>query len=756
MIGCVSYNFAGLESEKAVVQNPIVKQYPKTQKIKNQNDFGRSSARPVPINLTSSIPQLTLPDSLVKVALYPDFRKMPNQKDKEDSPPGTPEMGMTGAPTPEPTSRDPNQVLGNTNQAMLDNSSMEVDPPTPSDPKLQSSPYGSDGTGTLSNADDPSMDRGFSKSTQANQQPVNCQNFQARSRNRQPKATSRMTKPVTGKGQTNPVPRANIPPMEATQTPEPYQTCNSHSNNSPADVSHKKYRFGLSISRIAAIEEGGLTPNEVTSFFSCLSELDPQCMILNHKNDTNKATPVSDMMKCQRLYLEPFVDYSTIRWGKPTENKTRTSILFYVASDLIPPNINMLRQHESFDSIIRAGKCTVQKTCLHQAQAKTLGYFGGKDPQHTNRDELAHRLSQHLEKYSTRFLPVQVIASNVINKQHTTRMCTVLVGAKDLEAAQKILKTHPLPTPEFILHSWKRSFPEDFSNRIKQHVMVVSQSRALKLVDCTPENLACLREELQNSDIIPKIVDIAAAAHFATSGTVYIQYIYAHHQAAEAWLTAVLAKHNITEATIATTGRPGSVMTAATATTYGTASNRTTKDSPPAASVFDTLFPPSEITTTTTPSSAPLPPVSNSMPLKRRSFLDAVKQSGSSAEDDSDTSSISTTHRSNRSTKTERENKELREHIVKQDEELAALKLQLAQLQQMMSQMALQLSGQDPRASPIEPQTLNLESELREPTGNPTTPPGPKRRRSTGTPISNIYHTPNEQSHSPKSNEKHD
>ena len=102
---------------------------------------------------------------------------MPFQEDKEDSPSGTPEMGMTGAPTPESVSRDPNQDLGNTNQAKLNNPSMEVDPPTPPDPKLQSSPYGSDSNGTPSNVDDPSMDRGFSKSTQANQQPVNCQKF---------------------------------------------------------------------------------------------------------------------------------------------------------------------------------------------------------------------------------------------------------------------------------------------------------------------------------------------------------------------------------------------------------------------------------------------------------------------------------------------------------------------------------------------------------------------------------------------------
>jgi len=89
----------------------------------------------------------------------------------------------------------------------------------------------------------------------------------------------------------------------------------------------------------------------------------------------------------------------TIQWGKPSEGQAKTVLSFYIASDIITPSLKELREDQAMANFLQATQCTMVSHALTESHTQVLCYFAGKDIQHTYRQDLHHRLANHLQQH---------------------------------------------------------------------------------------------------------------------------------------------------------------------------------------------------------------------------------------------------------------------------------------------------------------------------------------------------------------------
>lgn len=77
---------------------------------------------------------------------------------------------------------------------------------------------------------------------------------------------------------------------------------------------------------------------------------------------------------------------------------------------MIQHNLQELRDCSVVMEWLKAGKCTMQPHSLSESMSKPVGYLIGKDPRHTNKQELQARITQHLHSLQDmRAVNIQVI-----------------------------------------------------------------------------------------------------------------------------------------------------------------------------------------------------------------------------------------------------------------------------------------------------------------------------------------------------------
>ena len=115
-------------------------------------------------------------------------------------------------------------------------------------------------------------------------------------------------------------------------------------------------------------------------------------------------------------------------------------------------------------------------------------------------------------------------------EQFTVRMCTAVVGNKDVKALTQTLHSHPFKQLELIPFSWKRKDLKAYTSKLQDHDKITRLSSAFRVeqLDQT-EGLQNIKDVLQmHDDTSPYIVNIALAIHADTTGVTYVQYISTH------------------------------------------------------------------------------------------------------------------------------------------------------------------------------------------------------------------------------------
>jgi hypothetical protein len=108
------------------------------------------------------------------------------------------------------------------------------------------------------------------------------------------------------------------------------------------EATSKTNTVGVKMVRIGKTGSTGYTPGNVSFFFTMLGRIDKTAVVLNSRNEKASAKTVAEMEQMNAIDYKGFLDMRTDSWGGPTENKTKTVWMCYIASDALQPNLQQL------------------------------------------------------------------------------------------------------------------------------------------------------------------------------------------------------------------------------------------------------------------------------------------------------------------------------------------------------------------------------------------------------------------------------
>jgi hypothetical protein len=286
---------------------------------------------------------------------------------------------------------------------------------------------------------------------------------------------------------------------------------------------------GIKMVRIGKSGNTGWCPGDVSYFFEMLRRIDPSAIVMNARRENSSAMTVKEVETMSALDYKGYLDMRNDAWGKPTENKMKTAWMCHVATDLLTPQLQQLRDDRKVQEYLKQGDITMQFTKLHESNSKVAFHFANKDPKYTNRIDLEERVQKHVNRFSNKVIPIHVLNMGVSGKNFGTRMCTAVVGGKDIRKVESILKEHPFTELEIIPFSWKFQDNEGYTRRLKEHEGVLKLCKAIKMeemnVSDEMEEFKTLMAADQNYQYV---IDIFPAIHAQRTGIIYVQYISEH------------------------------------------------------------------------------------------------------------------------------------------------------------------------------------------------------------------------------------
>ena len=323
-------------------------------------------------------------------------------------------------------------------------------------------------------------------------------------------------------------PMLNVPPMGMPHNPNEFMEV-QYRDSGATNASNKATVVGVLITRILP-RDSRFSVDDIQFLFRLISHVDPEAMVMNHKMTFRTARKVQALASktLARMDYNGLMDIQSTPWGSRAERKSRSTMLFWIASDVIRPNLRELREDSNIQAYLKECHCTMTSTTLKESRSKVIGLFEGKDPRHSNRHELSARISTHLQTYGKghdkRPIPVHVTSLN----ESGVPVLGFAVGISDSARVRAILRDHPFTMTGIILHDWKRTNRSEFDVRIQQHHAICKSSAAFKLQDMDPSALPAFRNHLATSSAKEVIIDVCSAVHSARTGVCYVQYLQAH------------------------------------------------------------------------------------------------------------------------------------------------------------------------------------------------------------------------------------
>ena len=497
----------------------------------------------------------------------------------------------------------------------------------------------------------------------------------------------------------------------------------------------KQHRTGVLISR----ETPSKAPYHVEDLQCCfdiIQQIDPKAIVLNHMNDSNSARLISALAGPNMTSMDynGFCDIQTFPWGNPREGKFKTTMLFWIASDIITGTLKELRDDSNFKEMLRLGNCRVQPSTLHESRSRMIGLFMGKDPAHSNRHELRQRMEMHLQLNSGSKESVQV---NVVPfTEFGVRTLGFAVGLRHEAKVKKILANHPFTELDVILNAWKRSNREEYHKRILQHGSICKQSTAFKLVNVDPE-LAVhpFRQTIMDSDVSTFVVDVCTAVHSNASGVCYVQYLRPHRDAVLAAIQEVIRSMDLD---------PGKKFQSQPELVNPDASQAPTRASDATGGTATATLPTSKWASIVADGTAPVTdrthaPIPRVIATPPRSFTRAMRTATTSPLDDCSVATPKTSNSGgsggNSTLSSRGSGKTAREWQLEQEndtlkEDFAGMKHQMAQmqafhnqqLQEMHAAYQHQINNQQAQISQLQSMMAQLQHSLQQ-AGHPPPPP---------------------------------
>ena len=338
---------------------------------------------------------------------------------------------------------------------------------------------------------------------------------------------------------------------------------------------------GILLTRVGPRKEIERKSINMGDILTALLAIDPHAFLLPHNRDPSCMVKIQTMLKTGQDYTT-FMDITRTNWGKPTDNKTRIAMSFYVASDIIIDGLEVIKKSRQFQDLLGKYKLTLLPHNLLQSDSKAVAFFSGKSPVHTWQDDLRRRFKLYLDTYlqDTKAvlnifgedaevpteIPFYFKVTTLRNKTTKTSAVSLYVGRNHISLMQTLLEKVPFPDVQLILFTQRRHAPDIFAKQIFLHHMLCEKSRAVKLQDTTEEFRLAIAHEIREDDVVGEhIIDVAEASSTAKEGTLYIQCVEEQKPLVITYVREFLEAYakqnpNDTHASIvlATTGRAGS------------------------------------------------------------------------------------------------------------------------------------------------------------------------------------------------------
>ena len=480
-----------------------------------------------------------------------------------------------------------------------------------------------------------------------------------------------------------------------------------------------KCTFGVQFNRTGPSADVSLAPQDLKSLCRIICKIDSTATCLGHAK--------TDSKKFARLANEPNVNCASlwntiaVDWGSPADDQAKVMFSFYISSNTIP-NLKALREDGDFDRYLKSGNLRVSPHDLLETESSNVGFFIGKAPTHTWKQDLSDRFSAHIKAVANLEVTSQVKTTRVTADGVSAQACSLFVGKRDLLAVQHVLEQHPFQDCEMAMHDWRRNrnptLKTAHSNAVTIHNIMSgpAKSRAVKLIGAVPAFVDSLRNATPAAEEVKdKVIDIARVAHTHRTGTVYLNCLQENKDTVSAWLTGHMS-HHWTEPTsppkIAEAfDRSGSVAegTINSAAAETTATNITFKNQ----HLLGTCAP--------TAPPAPAPCIARTVPAAivtdKKSFAEAL-QSGASARASPITTasgfnSTTGSQKSSRELELEQENAALQQQANVQSSQMQELQHQMQNMNQQMEYLLQHIMGR------VEPLRKKIDTK---PTPNKTSP----------------------------------
>ena len=285
-------------------------------------------------------------------------------------------------------------------------------------------------------------------------------------------------------------------------------------------IEAKAYRFGVICTRKGGAESSSFTAQEINATFKLTAEVAPTAFVLSHDNDSNRAFPIT---KLKVSDWTTFLDMQCMQWGKADDNQFKGMFSFWLATDDIKPNLEELGNNNKLSKFLKESNMTMTTHRLHESIGRNVGFFLGKDPAHTWRDDPAERIRAHWRKNRNEDAPpLHVKKTTIRTRSESAWTVSLFVGDKDADAFTEVLGDMSNSLPSFIPMELKRKNQEDFDNQLKIHNNIVAVGTAVKITEAS----RAFRQELQKHAgkyWKGKVIDVASTSHTPTSGTLYVQ-----------------------------------------------------------------------------------------------------------------------------------------------------------------------------------------------------------------------------------------
>ena len=301
---------------------------------------------------------------------------------------------------------------------------------------------------------------------------------------------------------------------------------------------------GILLSRMGPYHELEKYPIPFIAIFEALMTIDPQAAIVPANRDPAKATGLLVLLRTAQDY-KTMMDITLVHWGKPSDQRGRLALLFYISSAVLKPDLALLKSSCHFKDAIKQAKLNLSNHNLMQTESQVLAFLSGKTPQHTWRKDILARFKQYMDIYLKdnhtvenifgeneqvpSEMPFYLKAITVKSTHHTASVIAIYVGKLHYSFMSTLINKAPFKDIELVPMFLRQSDKTVFDQRVQLHNFLCQDSGAIKLRNTSAEFREririLLRDDEQTKD---HIIDIAEAALTIPEGTLYIQCMMQH------------------------------------------------------------------------------------------------------------------------------------------------------------------------------------------------------------------------------------